>query len=760
MPHHTPITEEELQTAQQILLLVDLEDSQVNFINDIGEEYCGVDHHFLKKNNFCFYKEFIHPDDYEPYMAHLSRMGNNGGANFTLRLKSKNGKWSNFVFTDRHYSPNQKTGNKQLLSLARKIEENEDRENENYKNKYKALATEYNYLFESLDEAFAISEIIFDEHGKAFDCLFIKTNPAFEKHVNLRNFRGKTIREIFPNPKEDWLDIFGKVAVSGEPVRFQDYSKNIDNSWFDLYAFKLGEKKSRRIAILFRNITSSKQEEEKLRSQLDLHHKTLKESKELLQNVFDTTNLAIAVLKTLYDDQGNVKDFVFLRTNKVLQEMYLQEEIIGRTYLETSKYGVEMGMYDAFIKVMTTGKPLDKELFFDKDGYNHWFRLTARAQNDLLIATIEDISQRKAEAKELEETMRFKQELVRATPEVIMIVNLNSFTIRYMNKDLAPQAGLSRGKVEGKDLKEVFPFIHPRDREKMMQFHRNLLKADTEDIIEEEIRLKLEGSTWEWFNLRGKVFKRKNASWVDEYVLLVRNIHEQKNTQKALLKAEKLSIQGEIARTFAHELRNPLASIGMVGEVLNRKLKDSVKESYSNYFKILKRSTKTLNDLVTNLLNASNYSPAVLKEDDLGEIMDNTLLKAADRIYLAGIKVNKRYKGKFPVLADKEKLEIALLNLIVNASEATVPGEGVIEVEIKSQKTDFVLRITDNGQGMTQDQIDHIFEAFYSNKETGMGIGMSSVKNILEEHDAPIKVSSRLNEGTTFRIFFPNIHHD
>ena len=760
MPHHRPTTEEELQTAQQILLLVNLEDSHVNFINDIGEEYCGVDHHFLKKNNLCFYKEFIHPEDYGPYMEHLSKMGNNEEAKYTLRLKSKNGRWGTFSFTDRHYIPNKKTGKKQLLSLGRKIEENEDQENESYKTKYKALATEYTYLFESLDEAFVISEIIFDENGKAFDCLFIKTNPAFEKHVNLRNLSGKTIREIFPNPKEDWLDIFGKVAVSGESLRFQDYSENIDKSWFDLYAFKLGEEKSRRIAILFRNITSSKQEEEKLRSQLDLHHKTLKESKELLQNVFDTTNLAIAVLKTLYDDQGKVKDFVFLRTNKVLQEMYLQEEIIGRTYLETSKYGVEMGMYDAFIKVMTTGEPLDKELFFDKDGYNHWFRLTARAQNDLLIATIEDISQRKAEAKELEETMRFKQELVRATPEVIMIVNLNSFTIRYMNKDLAPHAGLRRGMVEGKDLKEVFPYIHPRDREKMMQFHRDLLKASAEDIIEEEIRLKLEGSSWEWFNLRGKVFKRKNASWVDEYVLLIRNIHEQKNTQKALLKAEKLSIQGEIARTFAHELRNPLASIGMVGEVLNRKLKDSVKESYSNYFKILKRSTKTLNDLVTNLLNASNYSPAVLKKGDLGEILDNTLLKAADRIYLSGIKVNKRYKGKFPILADKEKLEIALLNLIVNASEATVPGEGVIEVEIKSQKTDFVLRITDNGQGMTQDQIDHIFEAFYSNKETGMGIGMSSVKNILEEHDAPIKVSSRLNEGTTFRIFFPNIHHD
>lgn len=755
MPH-IPTIEEELQTSQQILLIIDLQDKQVAFINDIGEAYCGVDHHYLKKNDLCFYKEFIHPEDYPGYMEHLGKIGTNGGANYTLRLKRKDDTWESFVFTDRVYNPYRKSEKKKLLSLGKRIEDQEDRLNESFKYKYESLVTEYNYLFESLDEAFAITEIIFDENGKANDCLFLKTNPAFEKHVNLGSFAGKTIREIFPTPKENWLEIFGKVAVSGEPIRFQDSSENINNSWFDLYAFKIGDEKSRRIAVLFRNITSRKQEEQKLRNQLDLHHKTLKESKELLQNVFDTTNLAIAVLKTLYDDEGNVKDFVFLRTNKVLQEMYLQEEIIGRTYLETSKYGVEMGMFDAFIEVMTTGKPLDKEFFFDKDGYNHWFRLTARAQNGLLIATIEDISRRKAEAKELEETMRFKQELVRATPEIIMIINLNSFAIRYMNKDLSVEAGLTRDEVVGKNLQEVFPYIHPRDREKVMQFHRNLLKASAQDIIEEEIRLKLQGSSWEWFNLRGKVFKRKDANWVDEYVLLVRNIHEQKNTQKALLKAEKLSIQGEIARTFAHELRNPLASIGMVGEVLNRKLKDHEREHYSNYLKILKRSTKTLNDLVNNLLNASNYTPAVLKKEDLAEIMDSTLHKAADRIYLSGIKVEKKYKGSFPILADREKLEIAFLNLIVNASEATTPGEGIIEVEIKSHKSDFVLRITDNGQGMTQEQIDHIFEAFYSNKETGMGIGMSSVKNILEEHDAPIKVSSKLNEGTTFKIFLPN----
>lgn len=219
------------------------------------------------------------------------------------------------------------------------------------------------------------------------------------------------------------------------------------------------------------------------------------------------------------------------------------------------------------------------------------------------------------------------------------------------------------------------------------------------------------------------------------------------------MKAEKLSIQGEIARTFAHELRNPLASIGMVGEVLNHKLHD---KELQKYFDILKRSTQTLNDLVSTLLNASNYSPAVLKEEDLTEIMNNTVHKAADRIYLTGIQVNKNYNGRYPVMADKEKLEIALLNLLVNSSEAITPGRGIIDIEIQEHNSDFILTITDNGHGMDQEQIDHLFEAFFTKKDTGMGIGMSSVKNILEEHDAQITVSSEINKGSCFKIFFNN----
>lgn len=734
----------------QFLVLHDPENSRIHFLNNTILSYCGLESDILDSDDFYFFPEYVHPEDYLQYSSLLENLNAEEEKSAYLRIKSKNGDWSTFRFINRIYNG---TSRPLILSIGEPAIEASKIQNMSHD---EPLNNEYENLLNSLDEGFCIIEMIYNKQGKPIDYLYLKTNNAFEKHVSFKNIIGKTMLEVMEIPQVHLLDVFAKVTETGESKRFHETNKNIENGWLDLYAFKIGDLESRKVGLLFRNITNKKLAEESLKLELIENHKDLQESKELLQSVFDTTNLGIAVLKAIYAKDGTVKDFLFKRVNKVLQEMYYREDVLDRTYMETTIFGPELGIFEAYKDVLETGNPFDQEFYLSNKMFNNWFRVTARKQNDLIITTLEDITERKIKAKELEETMRFKQELVRATPEVIMIINLNTFSVRYINKDIVPEVGLTRNAVQGKSLKDILPYIHPRDREKVIILHKNLLKSSEELISEIDVRLKLKGESWEWFNLRGKVFKRRDEAWVDEYVLLIRNITEQKETQKALIKAEKLSIQGDIARTFAHELRNPLASIVMVSEVLKQKMKLAGHTDLDNYFNILKRSSKSLNELVTTLLNASNYSPAVLKPEDLGEIMDHIIHKASDRIYLSGIKVIKKFNGKFPILADKEKLEIALLNIIVNASEATSPGEGIIEIEIREQETDYMLRITDNGEGMDHEQIDHLFEAFYTKKDSGMGVGMSSVKNILDEHDAHIKVLSKPKEGTTFRIYFHN----
>ncbi|MGB8705324.1 MAG: ATP-binding protein, partial [Gillisia sp.] len=140
----------------------------------------------------------------------------------------------------------------------------------------------------------------------------------------------------------------------------------------------------------------------------------------------------------------------------------------------------------------------------------------------------------------------------------------------------------------------------------------------------------------------------------------------------------------------------------------------------------------------------------------LSQVLSKAIQKASDRIYLSGIKVIKDFEGSYFIMADEDKLEIAILNIIVNASEATKPQEGVIELKIARHESDFVLSISDNGHGLENAEIDRLFEAFYTSKSTGVGVGLNSVKSILDDHDAKIEVDSKPNKGTTFKLFFHN----
>lgn len=762
---------EDFHVDTSILIITDIDKLEIHYINQMIFVFCGIDPENILNGKREFYKEIIHPEDYPLYMEHLTSCKNLigwEGKEIIIRLKDKDNSWNRYCFKNRLYKWNPGEEKNRVLSIAYQIPYvalpiREEEHLCNLVGEPEQTQSRYKILLDSIDEAYCTVEMIFDREGTAVDYYFTETNPAFNLHVNLGDVTGKTIRELLPEHEEFWFKIYGEIALTGKAKRFEGLAEELGSVWYDVFAFKVGNKYSRKVAILFHNITQKKRDEEflkKTREDLEKRARNrkqeLEENTQLLQAVFDNSNLAIAVFKTIYDANGCVKDFLFIQVNKVLQNLYLEQDVIGRTYLETSQYGVKMGIYDAFIQVMETGKPMDQEIFFDKKGYNHWFRITARRQNNLLIIAIEDVTAKKAESQKLKDIMRFNRQLVQTSPDTILILNLSDYKVRYVNQDMLTRAGMTKEKIQGMTLQDILLYVHPRDREKLIDFHKQILKSSEDEIHDLEFRVKTKESDWEWFNARGKIFNRKNEAWVEEYVLLVRNITTQKNTQRALINAEKLSIQGEVARTFAHELRNPLASIRMATDVIKQKLEGPQKESLENYLQILSRSTKVLNDLVSNLLNSSNYSPAVLEKVDLAECVQCTINQAADRIYLTGIKVIKNFKGPYYILADREKLNIALLNIIVNASEATNPDEGVIKLAIKKHKTDYLLTITDNGHGLEKEQIDRLFDAFYTNKTTGAGIGLTSVKNILEEHDAKIKVQSTPNEGTTFKLYFNN----
>ena len=125
----------------------------------------------------------------------------------------------------------------------------------------------YRTLFNSIDEGFCVIEVMFDADDQAIDYRFLETNPSFEKLTGIpadKALSGKGISELIPNFERKWARIYGRVALSGEPIRFVEGSEAL-NKWFDVYAFRIGEPESKRVAVLFNNITESKQSEITLR---------------------------------------------------------------------------------------------------------------------------------------------------------------------------------------------------------------------------------------------------------------------------------------------------------------------------------------------------------------------------------------------------------------------------------------------------------------------------------------------------------------
>ena len=250
------------------------------------------------------------------------------------------------------------------------------------------------------------------------------------------------------------------------------------------------------------------------------------------------------------------------------------------------------------------------------------------------------------------------------------------------------------------------------------------------------------------------VFIPDQASDFCCYQGIIHDLTLRKKAEKDMLLAERLSMTGKIARTIAHEVRNPLTNLTLALDQLQDEIPDK-NESVRLYSDIIQRNANRIEELIGEMLNSSRPKDLDLALVPLEDIVEETLSMATDRINLNQIKLEKNIQHGLPrLLADKEKLKIALLNIIINAIEAMQPAKGVLKLDVKLINGLGVISIADNGKGIELENLEKLFDPFYTNKEGGMGLGLTSTKNILNSHSATVEVKSKVNEGTTFCVYF------
>ncbi len=233
---------------------------------------------------------------------------------------------------------------------------------------------------------------------------------------------------------------------------------------------------------------------------------------------------------------------------------------------------------------------------------------------------------------------------------------------------------------------------------------------------------------------------------------IIHDITNLKRIERATFQIEKLRSTATLLRTLAHEVRNPLTNINLSVEQLKPEITGG---DASIYLEIIARNCGRIDGLISELLDLSRPVEISLQRAGLQDIINATLSAASDRISLKNIRLDLTYPDQPAfVMADREKLKIALLNILINAVEAVPAQSGVITISIRKEGPHYRMYINDNGTGIPEENLSRIFEPYFTSKTNGFGLGLAATWNILRSHRAGIDVSSQLGEGTSFMLTF------
>ncbi|MGJ8632454.1 MAG: two-component system sensor histidine kinase NtrB [Luteolibacter sp.] len=226
------------------------------------------------------------------------------------------------------------------------------------------------------------------------------------------------------------------------------------------------------------------------------------------------------------------------------------------------------------------------------------------------------------------------------------------------------------------------------------------------------------------------------------------------------LESERLNALTLLAAGVAHEIGNPLNSLDIHLQLLNRKLKklppgDS--KPLLEHLKTARQEIQRLDTILKQFLHAVRPTTPSREARDLNAILHQTLTLLEPEIASRHIGVNLDLSEKLPpALIDPDQFQQVFYNLIRNAYQAISGENGLIEIRTRSTETDFLIAITDNGTGIPPEQMGSLFEPYKTTKSSGTGLGLLIVRRIIREHGGEIEIQSQPDQGTSILIHLPH----
>jgi len=240
-----------------------------------------------------------------------------------------------------------------------------------------------------------------------------------------------------------------------------------------------------------------------------------------------------------------------------------------------------------------------------------------------------------------------------------------------------------------------------------------------------------------------------------ELAARVRSLLARKAASERLIGEERLEALETMVQEVAHEIRNPLVSIGGFARRIYKALPDS--DPNRKYLEIILEDVVALERMVKQLVELKSAVLSYMEPSNMHEVIERALESFSQMLAKHGVTVRRRLMADPPqVSADRQNMERVIGHLIENAVEAMAArGEKVLEITTLVQEGCFEIRIADTGKGISRDQIKNIYEPFYTSKTYGPGLGLTFALKTVQSHKGMIAVESTENVGTTFTVRLP-----
>jgi len=578
-------------------------------------------------------------------------------------------------------------------------------------------------FFSKLLEGFASCKIIADKTGKSPDFVYLDANDAYEKIMGKAraDIIGKRNSEVFPEINKDpeaqnVLNLYAKVADTGESTRFEHYSKYVDK-WLNtlVYSPMKGY-----FTILTEDITARKKTEKELASLAK----------------FPLENPAV-VLRV--DQKGTIL-FANPSADNFLKEWQTMvgervpdhiKQIVIDALASKNKIEFEANLREEIFSFLVA--PIITESYANLYGRS----ITKRKKAEEALR----------ESKVWEATSLYTRNLIEASLDPLVTISVDG-KITDVNKATELATGCSREELIGSDFSSYFT-----EPEKAAAGYKRVFTEGAVRDYPLAIRHRSGKLTEVLYNAS---LYRNAEGQVQGVFAAARDVTERKELEKQLQDKERLATIGSTAGMVGHDIRNPLQAITsdvyLISSDLASMPDSEARESMKESLEGIQSNIEYINKIVQDLQDYARPINPTPKQTKLQKLCEDVLLKT-------GIPKNIKVSCKVDadagqVMADPELLRRVVGNLVINAVQA-MPNGGKLSIRACRQEGGIVIEIQDSGMGIPEDVKPKLFAPLFTTKSKGQGFGLAVVKRVTESMNGTITFESQEGKGTTFAIHLP-----